>query len=66
MNVEDNQENLNIVLETKRKRVETRQSGHVLMQTDGPNYNTKENQNGLNDPKNLQGAGSGLQTRREL
>lgn len=70
LNMEDNQENLNIVLEVKRKRVDTQPSelayGPILMQTDGPKQNIQELVNVSNDPKNLKGAGSGIQTRREL
>lgn len=58
------------MLEAKRKRVDLTHSevdyGPVRMQTDGPMNNMNEISNGLTDPKNLQGAGSGLQTRREL
>lgn len=66
VNEENNQENLNFVMETKRKRVENTQDGPMFMQTDGPNHEGTNNQIRLNDPKNLQGAGSGIQTRREL
>lgn len=69
LNMEDNQGDLNIVLEAKRKRVDRQPNemgyGPVLMQTDGPKQ-IEEIVDGLNVSKNLQGTGSGLQTRREL
>ncbi|WOG99984.1 hypothetical protein DCAR_0519340 [Daucus carota subsp. sativus] len=68
LNLGDNQDKISLVLEAKRKRTELEQIamdyGPVFMQTDEPKHNDVETLNGSDDPKNLKGAGSGIQTRQ--
>ncbi|KAL8108134.1 hypothetical protein AgCh_024534 [Apium graveolens] len=57
LNMEKNQENLDVILEAKRKRVWISQNeeeyGPELMQTDGPKNNTELALNESNESKNL-------------
>lgn len=65
-----------VILDIKRKRGDTGQNilghgpelgrGPENMLLDGPQNDTGDKKNGLDDSKNLQRAGSGLQTRRVL
>lgn len=68
INLGENPNQINVIMETKRKRMENHiteeEVGPDRMQTDGPKDNTDGNTNVLVDPKNLQRAGSGLQARR--
>lgn len=60
----------NIILEAKRRRKDTDRvilgPGLENMQLDGPQETTEDEQHVVGIPKNLQRAGSGLQTRRGL
>lgn len=64
-----NVENLNVVLDTKRRHTEINQSimDHwpINMITDGPQEGKTENANDVNVSKNLYGVGSGYQAHRE-
>lgn len=70
LNLGRNPEESNVVLEAKRKRIELvpqqLDRGPIEMQTDGPQSNNKDSGLGLNESKNLHGAGSGFQARRVL
>lgn len=70
LNVESTQEQLAIISESKKKRVDTgiidADNGPMFMQTDGPEKSIADNINIESSSKSLQGAGSGIQARQEL
>lgn len=69
-NISGNQDKSNVVIDTKRKRVDLDQrlenSGPANMITDGPLESTTDNSNAINVSKNLNGVGSGYQAHRVL
>lgn len=70
LNLNEDQDTVNTILETKRKRTVLDHSqldhGPILMQTDGPTNKEENNLEEIHNPKNLYEAGSGVQTRRGL
>ncbi|KAL8126012.1 hypothetical protein AgCh_013345 [Apium graveolens] len=70
LNLSGNFENVDTVLDSKRKRVDMgltqMQPGPILMQTDGPSYEETRKLMEVTDPENLYVAGPGVQARLEL
>lgn len=65
-----NLENLNVIVDPKRRRMEINQNtvdhGPTSMNTDGPKEGQNDNSSEINVSKNLYGVGSGYQAHREL
>ena len=70
LNLSENNQTVIALVDSKRKRIELDhiqlESGPVVMQTDGPQYEESSKSIEVTDPKNLYGAGPGVQARRGL
>ncbi|KAL8092714.1 hypothetical protein AgCh_034829 [Apium graveolens] len=70
LNLSEKAGSINTILDTKRRRTEMSHTqldyGPSLMQTDGLLYEEGSKEMEVSDPKNLYGAGPGIQARRGL